>query len=78
MINAIVTLATLLGGAVVSVWILYPVFRLSMEAPKYRLLEAEKRFDPANIGSTPPAQLITTIDSPEPSGGETSTQQETR
>lgn len=78
MINLIVTIATLLGAAVVGVWIVYPAFRSSIEAPKFRLLETEERFDSNNFNPVPPEPSSTPRNSLEPSGDGTSTQHDTR
>jgi hypothetical protein len=46
-INVIVVAVTLLMGGFVLVWGLFPRVRPWMEAPKYRVLEWERRFPEA-------------------------------
>lgn len=54
MINAIVAIATLMGAVVVGIWIVFPRFRFSIEAPKFRVLELQDRFDCNTSTPLPP------------------------
>ena len=74
MINAIVLIATLMAAAVIGIWIAFPHFRSSIEAPKFRFLELQDRFDPNGRIPMPPQPSSPSRSPLEASGGETFTQ----
>jgi hypothetical protein len=46
-VNVIVASATLLVGGFVAIWLAFPHLRPWFEAPKYRILEWDRRFPTA-------------------------------
>ncbi len=48
MINLIVIVISAIVFALFLVWWLWPAFRVSVEAPKYSMLQQERRFDDQN------------------------------
>ena len=54
--NILVTLITLIAAGFLLTWWLRPDFRSWMEAPKYRFLDQERRFDDANAEKRDPPE----------------------